>query len=298
MMQKREDLKGLITALLVPFDGEGNVNEEGLRQIIRHNIEEMKVDGLYVGGSTGENFMLDKATKKQIFNIAHDETNGEVKLIGQIGSPNLYEAIELGNFVTDLGYDAISAVTPFYYQFDVEEVVQYYFDIANAVNNDLIIYLIPALTGVDMGMDEFSKLFAHDRIIGVKYTVPDFLMLDQLRRTFPDVLIYFGVDEMVLPSLMYGVDGVIGSTYNINGVRVRQTIKSLKNNDINTARKLQGETNDLISSILSNGLYPTIKAILQFQGCDKGEFKSRKPMKSLTEEQKEQSKRIYNKFLN
>ena len=62
---KNEDLKGLISRLVVPFNEDGTVNEAGLRQIIRHNIENMKVDGLYVGGSSGENFMLEKETKNK-----------------------------------------------------------------------------------------------------------------------------------------------------------------------------------------------------------------------------------------
>lgn len=58
----REDLKGLYSALLVPYNEDGSVNEEGLRKIIRHVIDKMELDGLYVGGSTGENFLLDKET--------------------------------------------------------------------------------------------------------------------------------------------------------------------------------------------------------------------------------------------
>ena len=53
-----KNLKGIFSALLVSFNEDGSINEKGLRQIIRHNIDKMKVDGLYVGGSTGENFML------------------------------------------------------------------------------------------------------------------------------------------------------------------------------------------------------------------------------------------------
>ena len=47
------------------FNEDGTINEKGLRQIIRHNIDKMKVDGLYVGGSTGENFMLSTEEKKK-----------------------------------------------------------------------------------------------------------------------------------------------------------------------------------------------------------------------------------------
>lgn len=113
----QRDLKGLFSALLVSFDEQGNINEKGLRQIIRYNIDVNHMDGLYVGGSTGENFMLSTDEKKRIFEIAKDEAKDALTLIAQVGSVNLKESVELAKFVTDLGYDAISAVTPFYYKF-------------------------------------------------------------------------------------------------------------------------------------------------------------------------------------
>ena len=88
-------MKGIYSALLVSFDKEGNINEKGLRQIIRHNIDKNKVDGLYVGGSTGENFMLSTEEKKEIFRIAKDEAKDSVKLIAQVGSINVKESVEL-----------------------------------------------------------------------------------------------------------------------------------------------------------------------------------------------------------
>ena len=111
-------MKGIYSALLVSFDKEGNINEKGLRQIIRHNIDKNKVDGLYVGGSTGENFMLSTEEKKEIFRIAKDEAKDAVKLIAQVGSINVKESVELAKYATELGYDSLSAVTPFYYKFD------------------------------------------------------------------------------------------------------------------------------------------------------------------------------------
>ena len=90
------DLKGIFSALLVSFNEDGTINEKGLRQIIRHNIDKMKVDGLYVGGSTGENFMLSTEEKKEIFRIAKDEAKDQIALIAQVGSVNLKEAVELG----------------------------------------------------------------------------------------------------------------------------------------------------------------------------------------------------------
>ena len=100
-----KNLKGIFSALLVSFNEDGTINEKGLRQIVRHNIDKMKVDGLYVGGSTGENFMLSTEEKKEIFRIAKDEEKDEIALIAQVGSVNLKEAVELGKYATSLGYD-------------------------------------------------------------------------------------------------------------------------------------------------------------------------------------------------
>lgn len=290
----QRDLKGLFSALLVSFDEDGNVNEKGLRQIIRYNIDVNHMDGLYVGGSTGENFMLSTDEKKRIFEIAKDEAKDDLTLIAQVGSVNLKESVELAHFVTDLGYDAISAVTPFYYKFTFDEIKHYYDTIINGVDNRMIIYSIPFLTGVDMSLSQFGELFKNPKIVGVKFTQADFYLLERIRKTFPDKLIYAGFDEMLLPATVLGVDGAIGSTYNINGKRARQIFELAKAEKIMEALEIQHVTNDLITDILDNGLYGTIKLLLQEAGVDAGFC--REPMKKYTPEMKARAKEIYKKY--
>lgn len=289
-----DNMRGIYSALLVSFDKEGNINEKGLREIIRHNIDKCKVDGLYVGGSTGENFMLSTEEKKKIFDIAVDEAKEEVKLIAQVGSVNLKEAVELAKYVTDLGYNAISAVTPFYYKFDFEEIKNYYETIVNSVDNKLIIYSIPFLTGVNMSLDQFAELFKNEKIIGVKFTAADFYLLERIRKRFKDKLIFAGFDEMLLPAAVLGIDGAIGSTFNINGIRARKILESAQNGDIKTALDIQHTTNDLITDILNNGIYQTIKLILEEQGVDAGYC--RKPLKEPTKEMIDKAKEINKKY--
>ena len=103
-------MKGIYSALMVPYNEDGSINEKGLREIIRYNIDKMKVDGLYVGGSTGENFLISTEEKKRIFEITIDEAKDTVNLIAQVGSTNLYEAVDLAKYVTNLGYKCLSAL--------------------------------------------------------------------------------------------------------------------------------------------------------------------------------------------
>lgn len=287
-------MNGIITALLTSFDDNGNINEKGLREIIRYNLDVNKVDGLYVNGSTGENFMLSTDEKKQIFRIVKDEVKDQTQLIAQVGSINLRESIELAKYVTDLGYEAISAVTPFYYKFDFEEIKYYYNSIINSVDNKMIIYSIPFLTGVDMTLEQFGELFENEKIIGVKFTAGDFYLLERMRKTFPDKLLYAGFDEMLLSASVLGVDGAIGSTFNVNGHRARQIFEFAKQGRIEEAREIQHLTNDLITDIIKNGLYQTIKEILKDKGVDAGSC--RQPMKILSDEKIAVAKEISKKY--
>ena len=265
-----EQLKGLYAALLVPFDENGQVKEEGLKQNAKNAIKVEQLNGLYVNGSSGENLLISKEQKKQIFKVVKEAVGNDVKLIAQVGSLDLNEAIELGKYATDLGYDALSAVTPFYYPFSFEEIKQYYFDIIEATQNKMIIYAIPDLTGVNISINQFKELFNNEKIVGVKYTAPNFFLLERIRKAFPDKLILSGFDEMLVQAVISGVDGAIGSTYNVNGRRARQIYDLAREGKVEEAYKIQHDTNNIIETVLSMGIYPTLKEILKTRGVDGG----------------------------
>ncbi|TDN17849.1 N-acetylneuraminate lyase [Lactobacillus crispatus] len=289
-------MQKVYAALMVSFDEDGNIDEKGTREIIRHDIDVEGVDGLYVGGSTGENFMLGLEENKKIFEIAWDEVDQQVDLIAQVGGPNLKEAKELAKFVTELGYKTISAVTPFYYNFTFDEIKHYYDEIVKDVDAKLLIYSISALTGVSLSLDNFAKLFSNPKIIGVKYTNADFYLLERLRERFPDKLILSGFDEMLLPALIEGVDGCIGSTYNVNARMVKEEIAAYNNGDIAKAQELEHKKNDIITALLNNGIYPSIKLVLQKMGVHAGY--NREPMAKYTDKVIEGADEIYAKYFN
>ena len=99
---------------------------------------------------------------------------------------------------------------------------------------------------------------------------------------------------MLLPAAVLGIDGAIGSTFNINGIRARKILESAQNGDIKTALDIQHITNDLITDILNNGIYQTIKLVLEEQGVNAGYC--RKPLKEPTKEMIEKAKEINKKY--
>lgn len=292
MMDER--FKGLYAALLVPFDEQGQVLEEGLKQIARNAIETEGMDGLYVNGSSGENFLISKEQKKQIFKVAKEAVSDDVKLIAQIGALDMNEAIELGKYATELGYDVISAVTPFYYPFSFEEIKEYYFKLIEETQNNFIIYANPGSTGVNITNEQFDELFTHDKIIGVKYTAPDFFLLERLRHTYPDKLIFSGFDEMLIQAAVTGVDGAIGSTYNVNGKRARQIFELVQQGQVQEALRIQNETNDIISTVLELGIYPALKEILSSRGIESGMPK--RPLKPLSDDKRERLNKLIQQY--
>ncbi|WP_125979998.1 N-acetylneuraminate lyase [Loigolactobacillus iwatensis] len=288
-------MKKLYSALMTAFNEDDTINEQGIREMVRYNIDENKIDGLYVGGSTGESFMLSTEERKLVYKIAYEETAGKVDLIAQVGSVDLKEAKELAKYAADLGYKTISAVPPFYYHFTFDQIKDYYDQILAGVDVKLIIYSIPALSGVTLSLDEFAKLFENPKIIGVKYTNNDFLLLQRLRSAFPDKKIYFGTDEMLISALPLGIDGAIGSTFNLNAKRAKAEIAAFEAGDNKKVFELQDVSNKLILALIDNDIYPSLKLVFEEMGVHAGYSKA--PMSKPSPAMKAGAKKIYEKYI-
>lgn len=283
-------MKGIITALLTPFESDGTINEKGLQEVVRHNINEMKVNGLYVGGSTGESFLMDESSRKDLLKIVKEEAGNEVPLIGQIGSLNIEEAIRLGKEAKELGYEALSAITPYYYKFSFQEIKAYYERLTEETDHPMIIYSNPAFTGTQFSIEDYGELLAIPNVIGVKYTDTDLSKLAKLKELHQDKVFYSGADDMVLQFAVSGADGAIGSTYNIIGREANAVYEAVGNADLETARDHQKQMNNVIMQLEDIGVYQTIKHVLKQYGIDAGAM--RFPFKELNEDEKKQAEKI------
>ena len=276
-------MKGIYTALLTPFDAEDNINKEALEQLIQYNIK-LGVHGFYVGGSTAEAFLLTTEERKQIMKITKAAAPDK-KLIAHIGSVSEKEALELAMYAKELGYDAISSVTPFYYKFSFDEIKNYYCRLAEKSGMPMVVYYIPALSGVSMGMKEISAFLEDDRFIGIKFTSNDFFTMEQVRAKFPNKLIFNGYDEMMLAGLSMGADGGIGSTYNFMADKFVKIRELFANNEIAAAQQLQQEANRIITILCQIGVMQAEKEVLNQLGIPFGNC--RKPFGEPTQEQKD-----------
>ncbi|MCD6120639.1 MAG: N-acetylneuraminate lyase [Spirochaetales bacterium] len=273
-----DKFKGIFPAQIVPFNDDNSINEKSLRKLLRRNLSR-GVKGFYVCGSTGESFLMTLEERKQVLEIVKDEVGGKCTIIVQVGAISTDHAIELAKHAEKLEVDAISAVAPFYYNFTKEEIISHYFDLVHAVDLPLIIYNIPATSGVVFTTEDFKKLFREEKIIGVKHTTSDLYLLERIKNIRDDILVLFGYDEMSLSGYAMGADGAIGSTFNLMPEKYIEIKTLFEEKKLEKALEKQHIVNTIIEQLLAIGLYPAIKYALTLMGIDCGE--SRKPFKPL-----------------
>ena len=275
--------RGIFTALLTPFDKNNKVNERELEKLVKFCVDK-GVQGFYVGGSTAEAFLLSTDERKQIMDVVKAAAP-ERTLIAHIGSINELEAAELGRHARDLGFDAVSSVTPFYYKFSFHEIKNYYFRLADNSELPMLVYYIPNFSGVNMGTSEMGQFLSDDRVLGIKYTANDFFTMEQCKTNFPEKVIYNGFDEMLLSGLVMGADGGIGSTYNFMAdkfVKIQQLFLAGK---VEEAQAVQREANRIITILCKIGVMQAEKEVLNQLGFDFGVC--RHPFGEPTEEDRE-----------
>ena len=258
------NLRGVMAALLTPFDGQQKLDKESLRRLVRFNLRQGVV-GLYVGGSTGEAFVQSGTERQEVLEIVAEEAKGKMTLIAHVGCVSTLESQQLARAAVGYGYDAVSAVTPFYYPFSFEEHCAHYQAIIESADGlPMVVYNIPALSGVKLTLDQINTLVTLPGVGALKQTSGDLFQMEQIRRAHPDLVLYNGYDEIFASGLLAGADGGIGSTYNIMGWRYQGMVAALKVGDVAKAQQLQCECNKVIDLLIKTGVFRGLKTVLHY----------------------------------
>lgn len=273
--------KGIFPALLTPFDQNDRVNEKALEALIEMNLQK-GVKGFYVSGSTAEVFLLSEAERTALYHTVKDIVGDRATLIAHVGDVSTARAKGYAMLAEKLGYDAVSAVAPFYYKFSFPEIKQYYYDIVGSVSLPMIVYNIPTFSGVSLSVDQMGEFLKDDRFIGIKHTSSDYFALSQFKNAFPDKIVYNGFDEMMLAGLSMGADGGIGSTYNFMAEKFVTLMRLYGEGKAEEAKALQSRINVIIAALCRVGVMAGEKAILCEMGLDFGTV--RRPFAPLSRE--------------
>lgn len=281
---------GIIPALITPFDNDYEVNYSSLRRLVNRLLDQ-GVGGFYVCGSTAECFLLSDEERMKIIEVVTEEVNGRVGVIAHVGNINQRKAIEYARHAQSCGVTAVSSVPPFYYKFKKEEIANYYAAISDAVDLPMIIYCIPALSGVTLTVDDISNIMQVSNAQGLKYTAYDLFELEKIRRRHPDLKIFFGRDEMFCSALPLGLTGAIGSTYNVMPQKYIAIQKAYEEGNMKLAAQIQSEANAILEVLIQNDTKSSMKYLLTKNGIDCGG--ARPPVIALDDAKKAALDEIY-----
>lgn len=276
-----KDFKGVIPASLSIFDINENLDIEATKEFTKFLLG-FDIHGLYLTGSTGEGFLMKSEERMDAVKAVMEVAGDKVPVVVHVGNIGTKRTIELAKQAKEAGATAISSVPPFYWHFNSKQIFNYYKDIAEAVDLPMIIYNVP-LAGM-MSAEMIKELSQIENIKGVKYTNTDIYQIPLIKEAVgEDFMVYGGADELASSNLLVGVDGIVGSFYNLIPDLFVQIDQAIKNNEVGKAYDLQKNAVKIISYLVDGGnMVAGIKAVLREAGINAGY--ARKPFINFYDE--------------
>jgi N-acetylneuraminate lyase len=282
-------IQGLISAPFTPLHENGSINPD----IVPAYYELLKsngVKGAFICGSTGEGVSLTNLEKKQVIAAwaAATKTDPEFKVMPLVGGTSISDCIDLSLYARQSGLYAVAFTSPFYFKPpSVQQLAECCIAVAESVPDmPFYYYHIPVLTGVGFPMIELLKALNGrlNNLAGIKYTHEDFMdFMSCLHFEDGKYDMLWGRDENFLAALAVGAKGAVGSTFNYAAPLYLQLIEAFKQGDLDTARKLQQKSIDMIMLLSKYGGIAVGKSYMKQIGLDCGKF--RLPVKNMTNEQ-------------
>ena len=265
-MKDMTKYQGIIPAFYACYDANGEINPAAVREMTRWFIDQ-GVQGLYVGGSSGECIYQSKEERKLVLENVMAEAKGKLTIIAHIACNNTADSKELAAHAESLGVDAIASIPPIYFKLPPHAIAKYWNDMsAAAPNTDFIIYNIPQLAGVSLSVPLLKEMLKNPRVIGVKNSsmpVQDIQMWKD-----EGAIVFNGPDEQLISGLVLGAIGGIGGTYGAMPQLYVELYRCVKAGEMAKALEIQNDCCRIIYKMCSGhgNMYGMIKEILRKLG--------------------------------
>jgi len=278
-------LKGIVPALMTPFKKDGAVDYEFLREHLDFLIE-AEVDSLYILGTAAEVFLMDLEERKEVAEAIVEHAAGRIPVFMHVGDLRIDQAEQMIDFAKNIDIAGLGAVTPFYYHFSQQQMIDYYQKLAEMAAPELNLYLynLPSYTTNDLLPKAIVELSQTKNIIGIKNSMADLERLYSLiDQSSDDFDIIMGNDLLAYPAFLYGAKAVVSGHSNVFPEVFVKLYQALEAGDLKTAKKMQ-EATTVIGKVLKGGSnLAYYKRALEIRG-----FKpvySREPIGKLKEEE-------------
>ena len=217
-------LAGVIVPIVTPVDDSGKLDGAGLGRVIDHVISN-GAHGVFVLGSTGEFASMTKSQHIKVMESARPcVPQGSIFTVG-ISCCCLAEAIKSARIAADLGADYVVSTAPYYQLYRQEDIQTYFGELADASGVPVVLYNLPAQTGITLETPTVLTVSEHPNIVGLKESSPDVTNLIALCGVFAgrnDFALLSGRGNCAAMAMLYGASGLVPALANIIPDRFRE----------------------------------------------------------------------------
>lgn len=273
-------LRGVLTALTTPFDTDESIDTATLRKVIDRSID-AGVDGVVAAGSTGEVGSLSHDERLLLVDTVIEHTAGRVPVVAQTGATTTTEAIRLSRAAEKSGADVLMLLTPFYEPLSEAETVNYIKDVAASVDIPVMLYNIPAVTGVNLAPDTVRALASEvDNIRYIKDSSADWEQALTLIHHHNDVIgTIVGWDVYAYSALAEGATAIMAGAANVVPDEIVTVNRLITQGNLTDALTEWKRVYPVIAHLFATGFIPGIKTGLELQGLPVGH--PRRPLAPL-----------------
>ncbi|PZP49134.1 MAG: 4-hydroxy-tetrahydrodipicolinate synthase [Pseudopedobacter saltans] len=280
-MNIRQALKGTGVAIVTPFNEDLSVDFDSLGTLIDHLVNS-GVNYIVTLGTTGETPTLSKEEKIKIINYTIDKVNNRIPVVVGVGGNNTLNVIEeLKTLPLDKA-TAILSTAPYYNKPSQEGFYQHYKALADVAPKPILLYNVPGRTGKNIEPETTLRLAKHPNIVGIKEASNNFAQSIRLLIERPDdFLVVSGDDDLAMPQVAAGMDGVISVAANAFPKEFSQMIQYALDNNAKDAAKINLQLFDAYLLMFAENNPAGVKSFLTQQGLIKNYL--RLPLVPLSE---------------
>jgi len=285
-------LNGIFPPIPTPFSSKGEIAAQALKKNLRY-WNGFPLRGFVVLGSNGEFVFLSEQEKLQILEEARTAIPPDKLLIAGTGCQGTGGTIDLTNKAAESGADAALVLTPSYYkrQMTPEALAQYFHAVADASPIPIIIYNMPACTGIDLTAETVAAMAEHPNIIGLKDSGGNVVKMGEIRRLAgSDFQVLAGSASFLLPALSVGAVGGILALANIAPAQCLAIRQHFLNGEWEQAREIQVRMIPVNTAVTRGWGVPALKAAMDMLGLYGGPVRS--PLLSLSEDMRRELRAI------
>lgn len=255
--------EGAYTAIVTPFNENGDVDYAKLRELIERQIEG-GVEGIVPVGTTGESPTLDYDEHRRVIEVCVETARKRIKVIAGTGANSTSEAIELTRHAVACGADATLQVTPYYNKPNSQGLVRHFTAVAD-LGLPTVLYNIPGRTGREIPLDTVIELARHPNIVAIKEAGGSVDRVSQIV-TRCNLTVLSGDDSLTLPMMIVGAKGVISVASNVAPRAVADMVHAALRGDWAQAQMLHRKYYRLFADLFLDTNPIPVKAALAMMG--------------------------------